>query len=277
MPDRAAAAAAAVDAHYGRSGPMRLLGAAIRDAIGADGPVDPDALEPYEEFHVGGRPATLRLAELAEPREGMRVLDVGAGVGGPARLLARRFGCRVTAIDLTEEFCRLAVELTARTGLSDRVTVVQGNALDLPFPDGAFDLVWTQHAVMNIADRERLYAEMRRVCAPGGRLALYDVLAGTAGPPTYPLPWADDPAISSLRTADEQRALVAAAGFRELVWEDATAEGLEGFRRMQLAGAGETPPGMRALVEDLMPKMRNLAAGLQAGTLALGRGVFAAG
>jgi SAM-dependent methyltransferase len=267
---------AAVDAHYGRSGPMRLLSAAIHDAVGTEGPVDADVLEPYEEFHVGARPATLRLAELAHPGEGMRVLDVGAGVGGPARLLARRFGCRVTALDLTEEFCRLAEELTDRTGLADRVTVVQGNALDMPFADGAFDLVWTQHASMNIADRERLYSEVRRVCGPDGRFALYDVLAGEAGPPTYPLPWANDPAISSLRTAGEQRALVEAAGFREVAWEDATAEGLEGFKRMQLAGAGGPPPGMRALVEDLMPKMQNLARGLEAGTLALGRGVFAA-
>ena len=255
---------------------MRLLGAAIHDAVGTEGPIDPDALEPYEEFHVGARPATLKLAELAAPGEGMRVLDVGAGVGGPARLLARRYGCRVTALDLTEEFCRLAEELTARTGLSDAVTVVQGDALDMPFPDAAFDLIWTQHASMNIADRARLYAEMRRVCAPGGRFALYDVLAGPEGPPTYPLPWADDPAISSLRTAAEQRALVEAAGFREVAWEDATAEGLEGFKRMQLAGAGAVPPGMRALVADLMPKMQNLAGGLEAGTLALGRGVFAA-
>jgi ubiquinone/menaquinone biosynthesis C-methylase UbiE len=270
------AAAAAVDAHYGRSGPMRLLGAAIHDAVGTEGPVDPEALEPYEEFHVGARPATLRLVELVQPTEGMRVLDVGAGVGGPARLLARRYGCRVTALDLTEEFCRLAEELTARTGLSEAVAVVQGDALDMPFPDAAFDLIWTQHASMNIADRERLYAGMRRVCAPDGRLALYDVLAGPNAPPRYPLPWADEPSISSLRTAEEQRALVVAAGFRELVWEDATAEGLEGFKQMQLAGAGATPPGMRALVEDLMPKMKNLAAGLEAGTLALGRGVFAA-
>ncbi len=180
------AAAAAVDAHYGRSGPMRLLGAAIHDAVGTDGPIDPEALEPYEEFHVGARPATLRLAELARPGEGMRVLDVGAGVGGPARLLARRFGCRVTALDLTEEFCRLAEELTARTGLSEAVAVVQGDALDMPFPDAAFDLVWTQHASMNIADRERLYAGMRRVCAPDGRLALYDVLAGPDGAADLP-------------------------------------------------------------------------------------------
>jgi SAM-dependent methyltransferase len=267
---------AAVDAHYGRSGPTALLAAAIAAGVGIEGPVEPEALEPYEEFHVGARPATLRLAELAEPGEGMRVLDVGAGVAGPARLLARRYGCRVTALDLTEEFCRLARELTARTGLADRVTVVRGDATDMPLPDAAFDLVWTQHAAMNIADRERLYAEMRRVCAPGGRLAMYDVLAGPGGPPAYPLPWADDPSYSSLRTAEEQRALIAAAGFRELAWEDATAEGLEGFRRMQLAGGGEVPPAMRPLVEGLMPKMRNLAAGLEAGTLALGRGVFAA-
>jgi ubiquinone/menaquinone biosynthesis C-methylase UbiE len=226
---------------------------------------------------VGGREATLRLAGLAAPAEGARVLDVGAGIGGPARLLARRFGCRVTALDLTEEFCRLAAELTARAGLSDRVTVVRGNALDLPFPDGAFDLVWTQHAAMNIADREGLYAEMRRACAPGGRLALYDVLAGPDGPPRYPLPWADDPSISALRTAAEQRSLVEAAGFRELVWEDATAEGLAGFRRMREDAAGrEPPPGMAALAADLAPKMTNLAEGLQTGRLALGRGVFAA-
>ncbi|MBV8536418.1 MAG: class I SAM-dependent methyltransferase, partial [Alphaproteobacteria bacterium] len=159
--------AQAVAAHYGR----KDLGAALLEALAASGKdisrLTPDDLAPVDEFHTGQRGATMRLAELAKVTGGERVLDVGSGIGGPSRYLAQKFGCQVTGIDLTPEFVAVATMLAERTGLAGtaagQVTYRQGNALDLPVAEASFDLVWSQNAAMNIADRDRLYREMRRV------------------------------------------------------------------------------------------------------------------
>ena len=152
------------------------LGAAILAALQGMGKdidhLTPDDLAPVDEFHGGQRPATIRLAELLGLTGSERVLDVGSGLGGPSRFLAWRYGVRVSGVDLTAEFVRVAEMLTRRTGLVGQVDYRQGDALDLPFADASFDVVWSQNAAMNIADRDRLYREMRRVLKPGGRLAL---------------------------------------------------------------------------------------------------------
>src|SRR5215467_10782026 len=165
----------------------------------------PDDLAPVDEFHSGGRNATVRLAQLAEIDGFQRVLDVGCGIGGPSRFLASKFGCQVNGLDLTAEFVALAAMLAQRTRLADKVTYRQGNALDLPFPDASFDVVWSQNAAMNIGDRDRLYGEMRRVLTPSGRLALQDVAAGPGGDPYYPTPWSSDKSISFLFTPQSTR------------------------------------------------------------------------
>jgi MPBQ/MSBQ methyltransferase len=183
-----------------------------------------DALAPIDQFHGGGKPVTVRLARLAAPRPGTRVLDVGGGFGGPARTLAVEFGCHVTGIDLTNSYVRAATMLTARMGLEDRVTHQVGDALALPFPDAAFDLVWTQNTGMNIADKERLYAGFHRVLRPGGLLALQEPMAGPVQPVVYPVMWARDASASFLRTPEQMRAVIEAAGFRARAWEDVTAE-----------------------------------------------------
>jgi SAM-dependent methyltransferase len=183
-----------------------------------------EALAPVDQFHGGGKPVTGRLARLAAMRPGTRVLDVGGGFGGPARTLAVEFGCHVTGIDLTGSYVRAAKVLTARMGLDDRVTHQVGDALALPFPDGAFDLVWTQNSGMNIADKERLYAGFHRVLRPGGRLALQEPMAGPVQPVVYPVMWARDPSTSFLRTPNAMRAVIEAAGFRTRAWEDMTGE-----------------------------------------------------
>ncbi len=160
----------------------RALGDAILAALKAAGKdierLTPDDLAPVDEFHSGGRNATVRLAQLAGINGSERVLDVGCGIGGPLRYLASTFGCRVTGLDLTQEFIALAAMLAQRTRLADKVTYRQGDALAMPFADASFDLLWSQNAAMNIADRDRLYGEMRRVLAPAGRLAFQDVAAG---------------------------------------------------------------------------------------------------
>jgi ubiquinone/menaquinone biosynthesis C-methylase UbiE len=178
-----------------------------------------------DQFHGGAKPATDRLARLLAPRPGMRILDVGGGAGGPARTLAVEFGCHVTVIDLTTSFVRAGQMLTDRLGLADRVSHQVGNALELPFVPGSFDVVWTQNSGMGIADKARLYAGFHRVLKPGGRVALQEPMAGPVQPPIYPLMWARDPSGGSfLATPAELRALIERAGFAVRVWEDVSAE-----------------------------------------------------
>ena len=211
-----------IEQHYARPDLGRLILAALA-AAGKDlDHLRPQDLAPVDEFHVGGRAATLELARAAGIDASQQVLDVGSGIGGPARCLAQAFGCRVTGVDLTGEYCRVATLLSERTGLAALASFVQANALELPFADASFDVVWTEHVAMNIADKPRLYREMRRVLRPGGTLAIYDILAGPAGPPHFPVPWARTPETSFLASPAELRALLAQAGFRIDDWTDAT-------------------------------------------------------
>jgi ubiquinone/menaquinone biosynthesis C-methylase UbiE len=228
-----------VETHYTRHDLEDAILAALR-AAGKDlDHITPNDLAPVDEFHGGQRPATIRLAELIGFTGAERVLDVGSGLGGPSRFLAWRYGCRVSGVDLTAEFCRVAERLTRLTGLVGRVDYQQGSALDLPFEDMSFDVVWSQNAAMNIADRDRLYREMRRVLKPGGKLALQEVAAGPNGPPHYPVPWAREPSISFLFTSEATRETLEAAGFRLLVWRDTTEASLASARRR--AHAAEIP------------------------------------
>lgn len=212
-----------VETHYTRA----AIGETILAALAAAGKdiehLTIEDLAPVDEFHSRRRLATVELAALLAPKAGDHVLDVGSGIGGPARYLAATYGCRVTGIDLTAEFCRVAGDLARRTGLADRVDYRQGDATAMPFADAAFDLVWLQNASMNIAARERLYGEICRVLKPGGRFALQDVTAGAGGAPHYPVPWAREPAISFLLSPEATRAKLEASGFRVLVWQDKTA------------------------------------------------------
>ena len=247
----------AVSDHYTRGD----LGEAILAALRRAGK-DPDNLAPgdlsgLDQFHFRGLEATRDQTELVALDAGSHVLDVGCGIGGPARYLAVEFGCRVTGLDLTEEFCRVAAMLAELTGLADRVDFRQGDALDMPFEDASFDLVWTQHASMNIADKDRLYGEMYRVLKPGGRLALYDIVAGNGGPLHFPVPWARRPEISFLTTPDELRAGVAVAGFRVDVFRDVSEAGLEWRKEIteKIAKDGQPPLGLHVVMGSAWREM----------------------
>lgn len=215
----------AINDYWGRSDLWR----AILDALIAAGKdlntLTLDDLAPIDQFHAGGKGATERLARLAGLQPGMQVLDVGGGLGGPARTLAVQFGCRVTSIDLTASYVEAARMLTAQLGLDDRVTHQIGNALQLPFDQAAFDVVWTQNSGMNIADKVQLYKGFYRVLRPGGLLAFQEPMAGLVQPLIFPVMWARDASSSFLRTPDEMRALIAATGFREREWHDVTGGG----------------------------------------------------
>jgi ubiquinone/menaquinone biosynthesis C-methylase UbiE len=258
--------AQAVADHYKR----RALGDVILAALKAAGKdiehLTPDDLAPVDEFHSGGRNATVRLAQLAQINGSERVLDVGCGIGGPSRYLASRFGCRVTGLDLTADFIALAGMLAQRTRLSDKVSYRQGDALDMPFADASFDLVWSQNAAMNIADRDRLYGEMRRVLTPSGRLALQEIAAGPDGEPFYPMPWASDKSISFLSTPEATRAALERTGFRVVAWQDTTEEALEQQRaRAKALETGSLPPlGVHIIIGEAFPTVtKNMLRNLQ--------------
>ncbi len=193
----------------------------------------PEDLAPIDEFHTLGRMATLQLAKLAGIARGMHVLDVGCGVGGPSRCLAGAVGCRVTGVDLLEEYCSAAEMLARRVGLDRLVDYRRGDALALPFPDAGFDVVWTQHAAMNIADKPALYRELHRVLKAGSVLAFFDVLAVSAGPLHFPVPWARAPEMSFLVSPDELRGHLEAAGFSLVAWEDITRTALDIFTKLE--------------------------------------------
>jgi SAM-dependent methyltransferase len=246
-----------VQGHYGHSDLARQIFDSIR-AAGLDpkhlSPVD---LAPLEEFHTLGRRATEELADLAGVEAGVSVLDVGAGLGGPARLLASRYGCDVTAIDLTEAYCEVSRLLTEATGLGALVQIRQGDALDLPFADESFDLVWTQHVSMNIADKRRMYEEVARVLVPGGRFAFFDIVAGEVSPIHFPVPWAADPSISFLETPEQMGVLLDEAGFTSMVWEDLTEGVLAWLEHRAISPPDQATIGLHLLASDMPTKLEN--------------------
>jgi ubiquinone/menaquinone biosynthesis C-methylase UbiE len=258
--------------HYTRKDLGDIILTALRNAGKDIDHLKPEDLAPLDEFHVRGRKATFELAQEAELRPDMHVLDVGCGIGGPSRYLAREFGCRVTGIDLIDEYCRAAQMLADRTGISNRVTYRQGDASALPFPDAAFDFVWTQHAAMNIPDKENLYREMSRVLKNGGTLAIYDVLAGPVGPVYFPVPWARHPEDSHLISPDTMRRLLEKSGFAISSWKDTTKIALSWFSAFsnKIQQNGPFPLGIHVLLgPDFKDMARNQRLNLEENRIAM--------
>jgi SAM-dependent methyltransferase len=219
-----------------------------------------------DHFHIGGLDASLDLLRLAEIQPGSEVLDVGGGLGGAARVLATKVEAKVTVLDATVEYCRVGERLTALVGLSDRVIFRPGDGCDIPFGEGTFDLVWMQHANMNIEDKGALFSEMYRVLRPGGRVAFHEVMAGSMEPVLFPVPWAGRLSISFLRRQDEVRDLIATAGFTEVIWKDVTESNLEMWKQRLAATTESGPPplGVHLLMgTDAPVKAKNVLRNLE--------------
>ncbi len=240
-------------------------------------PLDPEALAPVEDFHTLGRAATVALADAAAITAEDRVLDLGSGIGGPSRFLARTYGCRVDGIDLTPEFQAVSEDLSRRTGLDGLVTAHVGDATATPFADGAFDVVWTQHVAMNIEDKAGLYSEARRVLPPGGRLAFFDIMAGPEAPLRFPVPWADSAELSFLVPPESVRALVEGAGFVVDLWQDLSGDAIGFFEALAAAPPpSASPVNLSLLIPDFPAKARNVVQNFREERIRLVRAVATA-
>jgi ubiquinone/menaquinone biosynthesis C-methylase UbiE len=232
-----------ISAHYASGDLLARLNAALRD----DG-VDPDhpsieALAPYDQFHGRGLEATAEAAGLIKVGPGDHILDIGSGLGGPARYFANRFGCRVTGIDLAAEFCDVARHLTRLLGLEDRVRFELGDALSMPFANAMFDGAYSMNVSMNIADKRAFYREIHRVLKPGAWLVLSEIAKGEGREPDYPTPWAANASASFLSTPEETRRGLTEAGFEVLLLHSTREQSLEfGARSRAMVERGEKPP-----------------------------------
>jgi SAM-dependent methyltransferase len=256
-----------VTAHYAGAGLHRRIMERLAEAGIAADRVTAEDLKAVDEFHIGGAEATAALLDQLAIGPETRVLDVGSGIGGPARTIAARHGALVTGVDLTPDFVEAARRLTETVGL--RADFVVGSALDLPFPDGAFDLATLLHVGMNIPDKPRLFAEVARVLVPGGSFAVFDVMRFGAHP-AFPLPWAADRSSSFLETPDAYLAAAEAAGFTLVARRDRGEVARAFFARMQEAmAAGRTPPvGLPLLMGEAAPqKVANMVAAVRAGDI----------
>ena len=235
----------------------------------------PEDLGALDHFHTGGLQASRELLDMARIQAGDRVLDIGAGLAGCARLLVSAVGCRVDCVEMSADYCAGAALLNRLTGLEERIDVHQGSALELPFPDESFDVVWMQNVGMNIADKTRLYAEIARVLKPGGRYVFQEMAAGNMATAYFPLPWASEPADNFLISAEEMRTLLDGSGLVAELFEDTS------DTHMSRSGANATPAvtgqlGLAVFVDNLAEKAGNARRSLEEGQVRLVRGIFRA-
>ncbi len=259
-----------INKHYGKAGLFERITGMLTDA-GADlDALTCDDLTAYDELHIGGRGETRNMAKLAGITEGKEVLDVGSGIGGPARTLAGEFGAKVSGLDITEEFCRTASAFTERVGLADKASFHCGSALEMPFEDESFDVVWTQFAAMNIPERSKMYREMFRVLRPGGTLAIHEIMGASDTPLKFPVLWAGDESISFVRPATWVRKELAEVGFTEKFWNDMTDFSIRWFeKKVEVSGDGKVASVSTALSgeSNFSERAGNVTQGLRDGAI----------
>ncbi len=233
----------AINSHYGISGILNSILDSLKSSGKDLNSLKPEDLAPIDEFHTRGKESTIEITQLANLQSHYNVLDVGCGLGGSARHIANEFGCSVVGIDLTDEYINVAKKLTEFVNLNSKVSFKQGSALELPFSSDQFDVVWTEHAQMNISDKDKFYSEINRVLKPKGRIVFHDVFEGPIGNPIYPTPWAEHESISSLCTQDEAKESIRKSNLEIEKWIDKSQESLEFFRNMaKKTNSSDSPP-----------------------------------
>ena len=246
-----------VASHYTRGGLEETILQAVA-RMGLDpGRLNAIDLAPADEFHVGGLDATRELASQMDLEPGLRILDVGSGIGGPARYFAAEHQCKVTGVDLTEEFVTVARSLTRRTKLDHLVEFVQGRALDLKFDQESFDRAYMIHVGMNIADKAGVFREVRRVLKPGGKFAIFDFLRTGDAPITYPVPWASSEEMSFVVGKQSYLDALEKAGFQVERERVRTVFAIE-FTERAIARAaqnGQPALALHLLMGDSAPEM----------------------
>lgn len=225
-------------------------------------------LAPVDHFHARGFPATVELADRLPIKAHQHIIDIGCGLGGPARYIAQRFQCSVSGVDITESFVEAANKLTALVRMEGQVKIEHGDGQRLAYPDACFDGAYTQHVTMNVADRPRFFAEAYRVLKPGAFFALTEHGLGAKGDPHYPVPWSADGSGSYLVTPSETRAFLETAGFEDIVVEDTGAKYVAGYKMaIEKTEQGTLPPlGTHILMgETALQKSRNAARNVEEG------------
>jgi sarcosine/dimethylglycine N-methyltransferase len=227
-----------------------------------------------DQFHAGGTEAVERLLPGLRVEPGMTVLDVGSGLGGPARQVARSTGCHVVGVDITRAYVEAARALTHAAGLADRVRFECSDLAALE--SGDFDAAYTMHVQMNVADKKSFFAGIAHRLRPGARLATFEVCRTGRADPTPPLPWSLDGTDSFLATADALRDTIEACGFEPVEWVDETAWIRRWFEQaaIRTAAAGAGAATLRTLLADGPTRMFNYAAAVATGVVSVHRGVF---
>jgi len=262
--------------HYASPGLHERIVQGLKAIGKSPASVDLDDLAPVDEFHLRGPAATRELIEILDVGEDSHVLDVGSGLGGPARRLAKATGSRVTGVDLSEDYCAVGNELTGWLNLSERVRLEPGDATRLErFAPSSFDAAWSIHVGMNIEDKGSFYANVAQVLKPGAPFVLFDILSAGAEEPQYPVPWAATPEQSFLAGGDEMSAHLERAGFSIIEIRDQTSQALAFLDESiaQMKSGGEPPPlGLHLVLgptfkEIIVGVRRNLAEGRLAPTI----------
>jgi len=252
--------------HWGRGDVYGLIVSALNKMAKPLQGLTVEDLAPVDHFHARGLPATVELADRLPIKAGQVILDIGCGLGGPARYMAKRFQCNVSGVDITEPFVDAANKLTALLRMQGQVKIGHGDGQRLPYPDSHFDGAYTQHVTMNVADRPRFFTEAYRVLKPGAFFALTEHGLGPKGDPHYPVPWSADGSGSHLVTPPETRAILEETGFEAIVVEDTGAKYLAGYKQaIEKAEKGALPPlGIHILLgETASQKSRNAARNIE--------------